>query len=337
MAETKEKIKEKENKKITKSTTSSEKKDVKKASKKSEPNTKPKTSGSKKSLSKIVDNSDTSGKTNPNMTTTTRTAKRTTTAKSSEKITATKNTSTRITTNRKSASATTEKNKSTRATTKNKSTTTTKNSGKRKISIKSDSTKVINNKEKHIQPTLYEYYDVPYRYNDTTVKILAQTPHALFVYWDISDNDRNNMIRKYGEGFFYDTKPILLVHNQTLNTSYEVEIDDFTNSWYLRTPTSNCVFTVELARRKININNPQINFENNSDILHIATSNTLESPNDHVLTNPSSMYTFKNIKTQETENRYIQNSFDNLYKIIPNMDNNGFKFDGNPSSDFKIS
>jgi len=35
-----------------------------------------------------------------------------------------------------------------------------------------------------------EYYDLPYRYNKTLVKILAQTPKRLFVYWDIADEDR---------------------------------------------------------------------------------------------------------------------------------------------------
>ena len=47
-----------------------------------------------------------------------------------------------------------------------------------------------------------EYYDLPYRYNQTVVKILAQTPTNLFVYWDISDEDRNSYIEQYGEDFF---------------------------------------------------------------------------------------------------------------------------------------
>ena len=59
------------------------------------------------------------------------------------------------------------------------------------------------------------------------------------------------MEQKYGDRFFYETKPILLVHNQTLNYSFEIEIDDFTNSWYLHTPTSDCIFNIELGRKKI--------------------------------------------------------------------------------------
>ena len=162
---------------------------------------------------------------------------------------------------------------------------------------------VKNNKYSQI----VEYYDLPYRYNQTVIKILAQTPHSIFIYWDISDADRHAMEQKYGDRFFYETKPILLVHNQTLNYSFEIEIDDFTNSWYLHTPTSDCVFNIELGRKKIpNCNN--INIDTDDHVLHIASSNTIESPNDHVLkdTLNKPVY-FKNIKTNELEERKVSN------------------------------
>ncbi len=50
---------------------------------------------------------------------------------------------------------------------------------------------------------LAEYYDLPYRYNQTIVKILAQNSnYFLFVYWDISDEDRNALTNMHGENFF---------------------------------------------------------------------------------------------------------------------------------------
>ena len=78
-----------------------------------------------------------------------------------------------------------------------------------------------------------EYYDLPYRYNQTVIRVLAQTPSTLFIYWDISDKDRKNFEKQYGENFFQETKPVLIVHNDTLGYSFEVEINDFANSWYL--------------------------------------------------------------------------------------------------------
>ncbi len=179
-----------------------------------------------------------------------------------------------------------------------------------------------------------EYYDLPYRYNQTVIKILAQTPHSIYIYWDISDEDRNNMIKKYGENLFYDTKPILIVHNQTQNYSFEVEIDDFTNSWYLRTPTSNCVFNIELGRKKIS-NSNNIQLDTSDDILHITSSNIIESPNDHVLNESfNNPIYFKNIKTNELEERKVSNllSIKKLYKEFNFND----EFIHNPSSDFKI-
>lgn len=180
-----------------------------------------------------------------------------------------------------------------------------------------------------------EYYDLPYRYNQTVIKILAQTPHAIFIYWDISDFDRKMMIEKYGENFFNETKPILLVHNQTLGYSFEVEIDDFANSWYLRTPTSNCVFNIELGRKKI-VNNDSIIINTDDNILHITSSNTLESPNDHVLVESlnKTVY-FKNIKTNELEEKKISNlkPINNIYNMFELSSN---EVANNPSSNFKI-
>lgn len=138
-----------------------------------------------------------------------------------------------------------------------------------------------------------EYYDLPYRYNQTVVKLLAQSPNTLFIYWDISDEDRQNYIKQYGEYFFNDTKPVLIVHNETMNYSFEVDINDFANSWYLNIEDSNCNYKVELGRRPINNN---VSIDNN--YLYISSSNEMDSPNDHILfdTLNNTLY-FKNVKT----------------------------------------
>ena len=144
---------------------------------------------------------------------------------------------------------------------------------------------------------ILEYYDLPYRYNQTVVKVLAQTPTTLFIYWDISDKDRENFIRQYGADFFNNTKPVLIIHNKTMNYSFEIEIDDFANSWYLHVNDSNCEYCVELGRRpKYNNSEPQINIPNN--YLYVSSSNEIESPNDHVLFDKAlkTVY-FKDVKT----------------------------------------
>ena len=151
--------------------------------------------------------------------------------------------------------------------------------------------------------SVVEYYDLPYRYNQTVVKILAQTPNILFVYWDISDYDRNNFVSQYGEDFFNNTVPVLLVINRTMNYSYEVQINDFANSWYLHVNDANCEYQVELGRR--NKENHQNYYSN---YYYVTTSNNLDMPNDHILLdNIPHNVLFKNVKTQELVEKPIVN------------------------------
>ena len=96
-----------------------------------------------------------------------------------------------------------------------------------------------------------EFYDLPFRYNQTIIRILAQTPTTLFVYWEISDEDRTALKKQYGEYFFEITKPVLVVYNETLNYSFEIDIDDFANSWYLTVDDSNSKYKIELGRLKL--------------------------------------------------------------------------------------
>lgn len=203
----------------------------------------------------------------------------------------TKSTSKKATTT-KTKKATTKKSstsKTVKTSSKSKSTTrTTRSRAKSKeISPSTDLTKKIE---------VLEYYDLPYRYNQTIVKVLAQTPNTLFIYWDISDADRESFVKQYGEDFFNTTKPVLVIHNDTMNYSFEVDIDDFANSWYLHVNDSNCEYRVELGRRAKDTNNNSINIPN--DYLYVTSSNTMDAPNDHILfdKNLKSVY-FRDLKT----------------------------------------
>lgn len=181
-----------------------------------------------------------------------------------------------------------------------KKSTTTRNT-KKAVKEEVIETLEIENKKIQVEEkvNVVEYYDLPYRYNQTIVKILAQTPNVLFVYWDISDNDRNNFVAQYGENFFNNTVPVLLVINKTMNYSYEVQINDFANSWYLHVNDANCEYQVELGRR---------NKENHPDYHHVTTSNNLDMPNDHILLeNIPNNVLFKNVKTHELVEKPIVN------------------------------
>lgn len=226
------------------------------------------------------------------------TAKKDTKKKATTKKTTTKTSTAKKTSTTKKA-ATTKKSKTTKkvTTTKTKKTTTTKTTKARKttkeilpeeITASTDLTKKIE---------ILEYYDLPYRYNQTVVKVLAQTPTTLFIYWDISDDDRNRFVEQYGEDFFNNTKPVLVIHNNTMHYSFEIEIDDFANSWYLHVNDANCEYSVELGRRPKYYNESRhVDIPNN--YLYVTSSNTIEAPNDHVLfdKNIKTVY-FKDVKT----------------------------------------
>lgn len=103
-------------------------------------------------------------------------------------------------------------------------------------------------KEKDIK-YISEYYEVPYRYDETTVKIIAQNPYKLYVYWDISNKKKEELISNYGKDFFTKTTPVLIVTNKNSNESFEVEVNDFANSWYIDIPDNSSKYIVELARK----------------------------------------------------------------------------------------
>ena len=245
---------------------------------------------------------------------TTETSKKKTASKStstSKKSTTTKASST---TKKKSASTTKKATSTAKKTTTKKSTSTT--TKKKTTSTKKTTTTKKKVATKKLETNIVaEYYDLPYRYNETIVKILYQTPTILFVYWDISNSDRENFIKQYGENFFNNTRPILTIYNLTKNYVFEVEINDFANSWYINVNDADCVYKVELSRKTIKYE------ENlNTDYIYVSSSNYIEFPNDRILLDelPSTI-NFKNVKTNKITTKDISTmrliGIDKIYKV----------------------
>lgn len=206
------------------------------------------------------------------------------------------------------AEAKNARKKTTKTATKKKTASTKKTTSKRTTTTK---------KAVKTVPKVVEYYDLPYRYNETIVKILYQTPDTLFVYWDIADSDRENYIKQYGENFFNITRPVLIIHNDTMNYSFEIPINDFANSWYLHINDSKCHYRVELGRRPNYYSQDatkEIEENIKTDYIYVTSSNKIESPNDHVLfsTNENNTVKFRNVKN------YQEKSI-SLYDIVKHL------------------
>ena len=199
--------------------------------------------------------------------------------------------STAKTTKKSATKSTSKTKKSTKEPTKTTKKSTSTRKSTKKTKAESNSKAIVS----HV-----EYYDLPYRYNETTVKILAQTPTTLFIYWDISDNDRKSFAEKYGEDFFNNTKPVLVVTNRTMNYSFEIDINDFANCWYLHVNDANCDYSVELGRRPKYMN---MNIDN---YIYVSTSNDMEMPNNHILFDRlGKTVFFRNVKNNFVEEKQI--------------------------------
>ena len=252
--------------------------------------------------------------------------KKETTEKAPKKVT--KKESTKSTTGKtasaKKVSSATKKTVTTakKSTTAKKASTTKKKrtSAKKVTTSKKKSTytpKTKTTKEVEVPVQVVEYYDLPYRYNETIVKVLYQTPDTLFVYWDISDTDRENYIKQYGENFFNITRPVLIVHNDTMHYSFEIPINDFANSWYFHINDSKCNYRVELGRRPNYYSQEaekEIKENVKTDYIYVTSSNEIESPNDRVLfnTNENNTVRYRNVKNNQEKSV-------SLYDIIKRL------------------
>ena len=269
------------------------------------------------------------------------------TAKSASKTTA-KKTTKKETTKKTAEKKTSTKKATAKSASKTKTSTKVASKATKKTPSKTITRKTVKKEE---VLTSLEYYDLPYRYNQTIVKLLAQTPNTLFIYWDVSDEDVRKLQETYGNDFFYNTKPVLIVHNETKNYSFEVEINDFANSWYLHVSDTDCKYSIEFGRKFINNNYSNNSNENNfiqDNYVYITSSNELITPNDHILLsdfkfNENTVIKFKNIKNNTYFSKTIKDipfvKNINVYKDeylseILDRTNEFTKFT-NPSSNFR--
>ena len=286
--------------------------------------TEKKTSSGKKSAAK----KDTSTKGKKEKTTVKKssTARKSTSTTKSDSVDTTKSKSKKATTADKAKKKTNSKSTTIKKTTK----TATPKTTTRKKTTKKSSTELE-------QPTVQiaEYYDLPYKYGNTVVRLLAQTPKTLFVYWEVSDNDIENFKKTYGDDFFSKTKPILLVHNITLNKTTEIEINDFANCWYLNIEDADCKYDIELARKYFE--NTSIPEEAENSYLSIANSNDLQSPNNHILFEKIQEFVvFRNVNNDNIIKKNIKSFkfLKDIYKFYKDMYDEDVL--NNPSSQFKF-
>lgn len=118
-----------------------------------------------------------------------------------------------------------------------------------------------------------EYYELPKKYNKTIVRLLVQSPTRMFVYWDVSDETVSNFFKNNNVNYS-DATPILKITNVTMDYSYDIPIDPFTNNYYIDVKDPNCKYQVELGRKF------------NNKFVNIYTSNQVQIPRSMPVATP---------------------------------------------------
>lgn len=213
----------------------------------------------------------------------------------------------------KAVKESTVKKTSAKKTTTKKTNATRKPATKKVEPKKTKSTKV--KKTQTSEDVMSNFYQLPYNYNDTKVVLLPQTPNMLYAYWEVSDEYRKNLISKYGENYFEITKPVLRIKNETKGTTFDIELNDFANNWYLHVSDAYTIYSAELYRI---LKNPKL--KNDIPNIHVCTSNTILTPNNRILYTDTFKFLFKDVKTGKITEKRFENVYkNNIYKLYKEM------------------
>lgn len=125
-----------------------------------------------------------------------------------------------------------------------------------------------------------EYYELPNKYNKTALTLLVQSPSRMYAYWDVSDKSirafSKEQHQKYG-----NCTPFLQITNLTMNYSYDIPVDPFTNNYYIEVNDTDCNYTVKLVRK---CNNSSFLITSSNEA-HIPRSSPCEYNEDIIFRN----------------------------------------------------
>jgi len=119
--------------------------------------------------------------------------------------------------------------------------------------------------------------ELPASYGETKVVLLVRDPEWVFAYWEINDSARaqhglaRGMHNKTLALRVYDITDITFTGSNA-HRSYDVIINDFTMSWYLRMPEIHRSWCVDLGYY-----DPQ-----SGDFISLARSNTVQTPSNRI-------------------------------------------------------
>lgn len=91
--------------------------------------------------------------------------------------------------------------------------------------------------------------EFPTSYGKNQVTLLVRDPDWLYAYWEITATAQSEFSKQYGDAWNI-SKPTLRVYDVTdADTKhYDIQIQDYSNSWYIHVGKPNHTFFVDLGR-----------------------------------------------------------------------------------------
>lgn len=143
--------------------------------------------------------------------------------------------------------------------------------------------------------------DLPSEYGETRIVAQARDPHWAWVYWEYSSIERKKLEKKLGHFEFAHTELFLRIFNKTYSYSFEINLPEDCDNWYLSLNDSDCDYYVQLC-----IHIPSLGDE------ILATSEIIHLPSDKVSDNIAEWVPARPIKedknNEELNSSEIENS-----------------------------
>jgi len=96
--------------------------------------------------------------------------------------------------------------------------------------------------------------DIPYQYDRDKIVLQVRDPHWLHAYWELRSQTIEGLKQRLGDGFsrakrvlrVYDVTNVMF-NGSNANSFFDIQINDFANSWYINTNGPGRAFCVDLG------------------------------------------------------------------------------------------
>jgi len=106
-------------------------------------------------------------------------------------------------------------------------------------------------------------------------------PHCLFAYWNVNNTENVNLNNNCGNQYI-----ALKVHNITLNKSFLIRVNNFSDNWYITVDDPNCSYNVEIGIKTAD-----------GKFISLCKSNTVFAPQNNISDDTTQEYAhYKNVK-----------------------------------------